>query len=360
MRLEERLARAARSAGAAGFGICTADPFPEVRSELERRKDDGTHADLTFTYNHPRRSTDVRESLPWAERLAVVAWPYLPAAGTPGTPQAGTGRIARFATEDHYVGLRATLAEVAGLLAEARYRTEVLADDNRLVDRAAAVRAGVGWWGKSSMVLAPGVGPWLLIGSVATDALLDVDEPMKRDCGTCIACIPACPTGAIVGPGVIDARRCLARWSQAPGVIPEEFRRAMGDRLYGCDDCLDACPPGGRLLASAERRQGRVDLVALLAASDDDLLEQYAHFYLPRRRPAALRRNALVALGNTGSADHVPVVADYLTDADPVLRIHAAWALGAIGGPEARSALLAAAEGEKDGQVHAEIGAALR
>ena len=115
MRLEERLARAARSAGAAGFGICTADPFPEVRSELERRKDDGTHADLTFTYNHPRRSTDVRESLPWAERLAVVAWPYLPAAGTPGTPQAGTGRIARFATEDHYVGLRATLAEVANV-----------------------------------------------------------------------------------------------------------------------------------------------------------------------------------------------------------------------------------------------------
>ena len=137
----------------------------------------------------------------------------------------------------------------------AGHRAAVLCDDSRLVDRAAAVRAGVGWWGKSTMVLAPGHGPWLLLGSVVTDASLPPDTPMARDCGTCAACLPACPTGALVAPGVLDARRCLAALAQSPGAIPREFRRAMGDRLYGCDDCLEACPPGQRARLAARRRR---------------------------------------------------------------------------------------------------------
>jgi epoxyqueuosine reductase len=242
----------------------------------------------------------------------------------------------------------------------AGHRAAVLCDDSRLVDRPAAVRAGVGWWGKSTMVLAPGHGPWLLLGSVVTDAVLPADPPMGRDCGTCTACLPACPTGALVAPGVLDARRCLAALAQSPGTIPQEWRVAMGDRLYGCDACLEACPPGQRWLKVAGASgEGRVDLLEVLASSDPVLLERFGHFYLPGRQARYLRRNALVALGNSGGVGAVAAAADSLAGPDPLLRAHAAWALGRLGGPEAGAALRAAEGREPEATVREEIAAAL-
>ncbi len=357
--LPATLRKAAEAAGLVGFGICDAAPFPEARATLEQRSAEGLAGKLKFTFREPETSTDLRRSFPWAERLVVGAWSYAEDAGNPGPPQPGTGRIARFATADHYRGLRAALDVVAGLLRDGGYRAAVLADDNRLVDRAAAVRAGVGWWGKNTMVLAPRYGPWLLLGSVATDAPLPTSAPMQRDCGTCAACLPACPTGALVAPGVLDARRCLAYWAQTPGAIPREYRAPMGDRLYGCDDCLDACPPGSRLIGAAEARTGRVDLVALLAADDRTLLARYDHFYIPRRHPRYLRRNALVALANSAGLAATSVLAGYLGHPDPLLRQHAAWGLGRAGGPTARSALTQAAKHERHADTRAEIALAL-
>jgi epoxyqueuosine reductase len=266
--------------------------------------------------------------------------------------------VARFAETDHYRALRRGLAAVAATLEEAGHRAAVLADDSRLMDRAAAVRAGVGWWGRSTVVLAPRHGPWLLLGSVATDARLPIDRPMRRDCGTCVACLPACPTGALAD-GVLDARRCLAHHLQSPGAIPAELRAAAADRVYGCDDCLDACPPGRRALEAVGGERGRVDLVALLAGSDRSLLSAYPHWYVPQRRARYLRRNALVALGNTGGAGADLVAAGYLGHPDWLLRCHAAWALGRLGGPVARAALSAAAEAERHDAVREEIVAAV-
>ncbi len=361
MVLVDELRAAGEGAGLAGFGVCSAEPFPDVRSEVEARVAGELSAGMSFTFRDPATSTDVTASFPWARRLVVGAWSYLPEAGNPGAGSLGMGRVARFATLDHYEGLRAALGAVAGVLAAAGHQAEVLVDDNRLVDRAAAVRAGVGWWGKNTMVLAPGYGPWLLLGSVATDAELAVTSPMVRDCGTCSACLPACPTGALVAPGVLDARRCLAYWAQAPGVFPAEFREAMGDRFYGCDDCLDACPPGQRLLARSGRPGvGRVDLLEVLAASDRELLSRFDHFYVPRRRARYLRRNALVALGNVGGSGAVLVAAGYLAHPDWLLRLHAAWALGRLGGPVARAALGARLPIEQRDDVRAEIEAAVR
>jgi len=266
--------------------------------------------------------------------------------------------VARFAVDDAYVPLRRGLDAVAADLRAEGWRAEVLVDDTRLVDRAAAVRAGLGWWGKSSMVITHRLGPWTLLGSVVTDAELPLSDPDPRSCGTCEACIPACPTGAIVAPGVIDARRCLAALLQSRGDIPAELRPAVGDRLYGCDECLAACPPGSRLLAADGRRRGRVDAAELLSLADDELLDRFGRFYLPGRRPDYLRRNALVVLGNSGDAAHVPLLARYLTHPASLLRRHAAWALGRIGGREAGALLAARLGAEDDPGARAEILAA--
>lgn len=358
--LLDRLRRAALEGGLVGFGVCRADPFPEVRDELIGRVKDGRAGRLKFTFADPDTSTDVRRTFPWAERLVVGAMAYLPEAGDPGPAHPQSGRIARFAVEDFYPPLRTALEKLAGMAREAGHRAEVLVDDNRLVDRAAAVRAGVGWWGKNSMVLAPRYGPYLLLGSVVTDAPLETSEPMRRSCGTCSACLPACPTGALVAPGILDASRCLAHWAQVPGIIPSKFREAMGDRVYGCDDCLDACPPGRRVLELARpSRRGRVDLVELLRSSDRSLLSRYGHFYIPRRQARYLRRNALVALGNAGGPAALAVLAGYLGHPDRLLRMHAAWALGRLGGSTSGAALKVGLGREKDTEVRHEIETAL-
>ncbi|MDQ3782281.1 MAG: tRNA epoxyqueuosine(34) reductase QueG [Actinomycetota bacterium] len=357
--LVEMLRQVAVAAGSTGFGVAGVGPFADVAAELHRRRGDGSNNGLTFTYRQPDIATDVRRTHPWAQRLVVLSHAYLPAAGSPGPSRPGTGRVARFATADHYRPLRLALAAVADRLRMAGNRGEVLCDDARLVDRAAAVRAGVGWWGKNAMVLAPSVGPWLLLGSVVTDAELPVTAPMERGCGSCSACLPACPTGALVAPGVLDARRCLAAIAQQPGSIPRQFRAAMGDRVYGCDDCIEACPPGSRLLARSGAETGRVDLVALLDTDDDTLRRDLGHWYLPKADPVVIRRNALVALGNTGGAAEVPTLARYLSHHRPVLRLHAAWALGVIGSAAARRALTVAMPDERHPDVRNEIELAL-
>ena len=359
MDIAARLRALAGSQGLAGIGFCGVEPFAETRGDLEAAVASGRSGRLTFTFSDPSTASDVSRSFPWARSLIVAAHSYAADAGNPGRPKPGTARIARFAAADHYAPLRHALAAVASVMRTAGHRAEVLVDDNRLVDRAAAVRAGVGWWGKSSMVLVPGAGPWVLLGSVVTDAVLPSDAPMRRDCGTCSACIPACPTGAIVAPGVIDARRCLAHWAQAPGEIPAEFRTAMGDRLYGCDECLDACPPGYRAIGATDAASGRVALVPLLAMDDRRLRAAFARFYVPRNDVRYLRRNALVALGNSGSANSVGVVAGYAGHPDPLLRGHASWALGRLGGPRAYAALRLVAATDRDPGVVAEARSAL-
>lgn len=340
--LEGTLRERASELGLAGFGICAADPFPDTRRDLEEAVESGRSARLTFTFSDPATATEPRRSFPWAESLVVGAHSYAATAGDPGPGRPGVARVARFAVEDHYAPLRESLEALAGVLRKARHRAEVLIDDNRLVDRAAAVRAGVAWWGKSTMALVPGAGPWVLLGTIVTDAKLPATAPMRRDCGTCDACIPACPTGAIIAPGMLDARRCLAAIAQAPGPIPEEFRAVMGDRLYGCDDCLTACPPGHRPLSRGFGPDGRVDLIELLGSSDQTLRRRFDRFYIPRNDMRHLRRNALVALGNTGGPGAVAVLAGYAGHRDAMLREHAMWALEQRDDPRAAAARVAA------------------
>jgi epoxyqueuosine reductase len=357
--LEERIASLLSQSGCVGYGFAAADPFPEMRERLSDAVASGRSAGLPFTFRQPDIATDLRSSFPWAGSLVVAAMPYLPASGSPGPALPGTARIARFAASDGYRPLRVALEAVAGLLRAVGHEAEVVIDDARLVDRAAAVRAGVGWSGSSTLVLVPGAGPWVLLGSVVTDAVLGPTDPMRRTCGTCTACLPACPTGAIIAPGVLDARRCLSAVLQSPGAIPADLRIAVADRLYGCDDCLEACPPGDRLLASTAPGTGRVDVYRLLAADDRSLRAAYPHFFVPRNEGRWLRRNALVVLGNTGSGGAVGVLAGYAGHRDPMLRAHAVWSLGRIADARARAVLELVRRTDPDPEVVSEAAAAL-
>jgi epoxyqueuosine reductase len=322
------------AAGLDAVGVASAEPFEGTRRDLEERRAAGLHGGMHFTYGDPARSTDPARSVPGARSIVVGARRYRRA--DPPPPAEPVGAVARYARSDHYGELRAALSVLADGLQAAGWTARVLCDDNALVDREAARRAGLGWYGKNANLLLPGMGSWFVLGSVVTDAPIEPSpEPVPDGCGTCTRCIDACPTGAIVAPGVVDARRCLAWLVQARGTFPLEHRVALGGRLYGCDDCQEVCPPN----RTADRRQppaevageeAWVPLVDLLAAADDELLARHGRWYIPRRDPRWLRRNALVALGNVGADTDPTVTATlqrYADGDDEVLAEHAGWAL---------------------------------
>ena len=345
-------------------GVAPAEPFQGTRRHLEERKQAGLHGGMHFTYGQPERSSDPGRALPGARSLVVGARSYRRQAVP--RPPGPVGRVARYSWEDHYGPLRRALDAVADRLRADGWRARVLVDDNALVDREAAYRAGLGWYGKNCVVLLPARGSWFVLGSVVTDAPLaaTADAPVGDGCGSCTRCLDACPTGALVAPGVLDARLCLAWLLEAPGVFPRALRPALGDRIYGCDECQEVCPPNRREdrhrppPPAAGGEEPWIDLVDLLALPDAALMERVARWYVPRRRARYVRRNALVALGNSADGSDPRVASALgraLGDRDPLVRGHAVWAACRLG----RSDLVVPLAGsEEDPAVREELVAA--
>jgi epoxyqueuosine reductase len=323
--------------GITHVGVASADVLADTRAELFRRRDEGLHGDMGFTYRDPERSTDPLRAVVGARSVIVAAKPYLTDSDPP-EPPAGSGphaRVGRYAWVDHYAPLRAALRDVSRQIRRADHRAVAFADDNSIVDRAVAHRAGLGWYGKNANLLLPGAGSWFVLGSIITSAPYDpTPGPAPDGCGSCVRCIDDCPTGAIIAPGVIDANRCLSWVLQKPGSIPFEYRTAIGDRIYGCDDCQDACPISVRLgrRNSIELDPGSdawVDAIELLDADDDWIDNRYGHWYIADRDFRWVRRNALVVIGNVGDpvdARVRRVVDHYRAHIDPILAEHATWA----------------------------------
>jgi epoxyqueuosine reductase len=332
-RYVDALAELAAQHGITHVGVASAEPLLRARAEILRRKRLALHDTMQFTYRNPQRSTDPRAAMLDAQSIVACALPYeLPGPERERFDPAAA--VARYAWVDHYQLLKRGLQAVVTRLRDDGYRAVSFADDNSLVDREVAAQAGLGWFGKNSNLLLPGAGSWFVLGSVVTNAPLPVARTMRPDgCGTCVACVDACPTGAIIADRVIDAARCLAWILQKPGDIPEQWRVAIGTRIYGCDDCQTVCPPNVRFRgrsvspATADVR-ATLDPVELLEADDERVLELWGAWYLADRDPRWVRRNALVVLGNAGVVTErvARQVRRYCAHGDPVLQHHARWA----------------------------------
>jgi epoxyqueuosine reductase len=245
----------------------------------------------------------------------------------------GEGRLPRYTWFHAYAELREKLDALGRRLGGA-YR--VFVDENDHVDREAAARSGVGFYGKNTMLITRRHGSWVVLGTLVTTAELEPTPPLDLDCGSCTLCIEACPTGALDEPGVVDSTKCLSYWTQAPAAIPDEYRTDLGAQVYGCDICQDVCPWNRGV---EKRRSGdeqpdsaepHIRLVDWLEADGAALTRRYDRLYVPKKDARYLRRNALVALGNIGGPDEVALAESFLEDDDELLREHAQWAVARI------------------------------
>lgn len=342
--LEAELTRIAHESGLDRVGICDAEILDRARRELHRRKSEGLSDTMQFTYRNPNRSTDPSRTLDTARSIFVGALSYHMEDTDVEGVAVPWARVAKYARVDHYTLLRRGLESVAQRLREAGHSAVVVADENHLVDREVAFKAGLGWFGKNANLLLPGAGSWFVLGSVITSAELVPSAHRVADgCGTCRRCIDSCPTEAIVADGVIDSRRCLAWLLQKSGIFPHEYRIALGDRLYGCDDCQESCPVTVRLGARVPARSERIaedigpviDVVELLESDDTDLMNRFGRWYIPERNPVWVRRNALIILGNVASVPATRrvegILERYCASPDPFLRAHTVWTAHRLG-----------------------------
>lgn len=324
---QAELSRLAVQLGLDAVGAAPAEPYADTERYIRERRARGLFARMRFTMAQPEVSCHPESLLPGARSVVSAALSYY-APGPDAKP--GEGRLPRYTWSDRYAELRAKL-ERLGERIGGEYR--VLVDENQHVDREGASRAGVGFYGKNTLLITRRHGSWVVLGTVVTTAEIEPSAPLDLDCGSCTRCIDACPTGALDDPGVLDSTKCLSYWSQAPGAVPAEYREEMGSYVYGCDICQDVCPWNR---GTEKRREGAglpgdaepvVSLVDWLEAADDDLRARYDRLYFPRNDPRYLRRNALIAAGNSGDAALVPAVERWSESGDDLLREHAEWAL---------------------------------
>jgi len=340
----------------------------------------GNHAGMAYMARADRvaRREDPSLILPGVRSVVCVAVNYYPGPPPSSPDDVPRGRISNYAWGADYHGwMLPRLEELAAFICAevgggVRYRAYV--DTGPILERAFATQAGLGFIGKNTCLIHPRFGSWLFLG----ETLLDVDlpltagangrPPLPSRCGTCTRCIDACPTGALTAPYQLDAGRCISYLTiEHKGPIPSDLRPLLGEWLYGCDICQQVCPwqRFAQPTSVAPFRAAALDraapsLLDLMRLDEEGFRRRFSDSPIRRIGRGRLQRNAAVVLGNLGDPRAVPVLTKALTDRDPLVRAHAAWALGRISGSLAVEALRAAREREADPMVRAELEAALR
>ena len=356
-------------------GVVEARPSPHLHAYF-RWINQGYHGTMGWMARPDRqeRRADLNVILPGVQSIVCVGLDYhtiqLPSkiAGDPGR-----GRISNYAWgADYHDVMTPRLQELGAWLrqeAGSDVEDKVYVDTGAILERDHAAQAGLGFIGKNTMLIGPRRGSWFFLGELLTTARLTPDRPQESmpGCGTCRRCLDACPTDAFPKPHVVDARRCISYLTiEHKGSVPKQLRALMGNWVYGCDVCQVVCPFNRFTVATQEEafRPENVNAAAppltdLLLLDEEGFHHRYAGSPIERIGRGRLVRNACVAAGNWGSRQATPYLSRLLADQQPLVRSHAAWALGQIGGAKAAAALRAALEGELDEGVREELAAAL-
>jgi epoxyqueuosine reductase len=294
------LQRLSEELGIDVIGAAPAAPYEETERHIGERRARGLFADMHFTMAQPEVSCHPELLVPGARTVVSAALCYWEPGPEPGP---GEGRLPRYTWRNAYAELRDKLEKLGERIGGAH---RVLVDENQHVDREAAARAGVGFYGKNTMIITRRHGSWVVLGTLVTDAEIEATPRLELDCGECRLCIDACPTRALDEPGVLDSTRCLSYWTQSRHDLPEHYREKLGNQVYGCDICQDVCPWNRGI---EKRRAGRplsvgaepiVSLVDWLQADPDELSRRYERLYVPRNDGRYLQRNARIVLENAG------------------------------------------------------------
>ncbi len=362
---KDEIAAFARELGFDAVGFAGAEQPPRIAADLRRFVAEGVHGEMDWLAANAERRADPRALWPEVRTIIALGLSYAPG----GDPLAATRRRTRGAVSvyaqggDYHKAVKRRLKRLAGFIHD-RHGAEVkvFVDTAPVMEKPAAQRAGVGWQGKHTNLVSRRHGSWLFLGEVFTTLALPPDEPERDRCGSCHACLDACPTNAFPAPYRIDARRCISYLTiEHKGHIAAEFRAAIGNRIYGCDDCLAVCPWNKfarqtHELAFAPRAELTAPRLADLAKLDD---AGFRHLFsgsaIKRLGRDRFVRNVLIAIGNSGEPKLAAVARARLGDASPLVRAMAVWALARLAAPAAFARLRARhLPGEADAAVRAE------
>lgn len=374
MNAKARLIQCAIATGFDLIGVCGPDKLSEAEEILTRRQEEGyltpfTPACIEERVNpakvFPAVKSIISVGLSYAHSREKEPNPELAAGKAPAKAKL-SGRMARFARgRDYHAVLREKINSLMQEWQQSLGYTlnwAAYVDTGPLPDRAVAWRSGLGWYGKNCTLISPKFGSWFVLGEILVDIYLEPDQPLEGSCGECDRCLRACPAGALEEPYRLNAYHCVSYLTQAPGFIPRELRQAMGRQLYGCDLCQQVCPHNllAEIGGNGELHHAEPHLEEFLALSNREFREAFGKTTAGWRGKKLLQRNAVIALGNSGSPEALPALIRAMADPRPEIRGHAAWALGQIGGPEAKEVLEQALAKELRPEVKAEIAQALQ
>lgn len=360
--LKHEIKAALPALGIDSIGFATAEPFLYLKNILQDHRDKGYESG----FEEPDLDKRTIPALPSGEKplsiIAIaVAYPSKMENPPKSEPGARRGIMARASWgRDYHQVLREALAKLEAFIRERVPDAELesMVDTGVLVDRAVAERAGIGFAAKNCSIISPEWGSWMYLGEMVTNIPFSPDAQIEEGCGDCTKCIDACPTGALVGPGQLNAQACISYLTQTKGFLSEEYMTKIGNRLYGCDTCQIVCPKN-RGLNWSHRPELQPDpeiakplLLPILELSNRGFKEQFGSSSAAWRGKKPIQRNAVIALGNFKDAAAVPKLTEIvLRETRPEMRGAAAWALGRIGGEEALSAIGQALQTEEVAEV---------
>jgi len=367
--LKSDLIEYAKSIGVDKIGFTTASPFEEMKNRLIRQQ--ALNYQSGFEERDVEKRTDPKKLLPEGESIIAIALAYPSKMKNPPAGKKGERRgiFARASWGlDYHVAVKERLDLMEQWLRERVPDVSVksMVDTGELVDRAVAERAGIGWSGKNCSIITPEFGSYVYLGEMITNIPFPPDAPIENECGDCRLCLDICPTGALVEAGRLNSKRCIAFLTQTKDYLPDEFRREIGNRVYGCDTCQTVCPKNkGKANWIHEEfmpdpELAKPLLVPLLNLSNKEFKRKFGTMAGSWRGKKPIQRNAILALAHFKEQSAVPELIELLkNDERPVIRGTSAWALGVIGGEQAKEALLEALQQEKDEEVLREIGKGL-